>query len=190
MRSSSRRLTATLLAAGLVFAGACSDDDGGDEEATTTTTTEASESGADAPTTTTDAVEDTTTTTEGEEEGTTTVPDTSGEPVEGSGAPDIEAPNVDWALSATEYRGEDGRRIAFLCPPDGEVRSVWGTGTYTDDSSVCSAAVHEGLINTAEGGRVVIEIAPGQEAYDGSEANGVTSSDYGEYGGSYTFPPS
>ena len=65
---------------------------------------------------------------------------------------------------------------------------MWGTDTYTDDSSVCIAAVHAGLITEDEGGRVVIEIAPGEESYTGSEANGITSTDYGSWSGSFTFP--
>jgi hypothetical protein len=64
---------------------------------------------------------------------------------------------------------------------------VWGTGTYTDDSSVCSAGVHAGRITAAEGGTVRIEIAPGMESYEGSEANGVTSLSYGQWDGSYVF---
>ena len=65
---------------------------------------------------------------------------------------------------------------------------MWGTDVYTDDSSVCSAAVHAGLITVEDGGKVVIEIAPAEEEYKGSDANGVESSDYGPWGGSFTFP--
>ena len=70
----------------------------------------------------------------------------------------------------------------------GPVGSVWGTGTYTDDSSICTAAVHAGVITPDDGGTVVIEIAPGQSSYQGSTAHGVTSNDYGEFGGSFRFP--
>ena len=102
---------------------------------------------------------------------------------------DEEAADVTWNLNAAQYRGQLEKRIAFDCPADGEPgQEVWGTGTYTDDSSVCKAAVHAGLITFEDGGRVVVEIAEGQESYEGSEANGVTSLDYGEWGGSFTFP--
>lgn len=194
-----RRLAVPVLVALVVLVG-CGDD-GGDDEADTTSTTEQEADGgttatADdgAPTevddgaTTTETDDGTSTSTSTDDAGGTTAPDTSGEDQEGTGAPDEEAPDVEWDLSAAGYRGEDGRRIAFLCPPDGEIGSVWGTETYTDDSSVCSAAVHAGLINPVEGGRVVVEIAPGEESYEGTEANGVTSQDYGSWDGSFTFP--
>ena len=189
-----RRFAAVALA-GLIVLSGCSDDDGGDEDADPTTTTE-----ADASATTEADEDETTTTAEGEDEGEsttteageateTTVPDTSGEGQEGTGAPDAEQPDVSWDLDAAEHRGEDGKRIAYLCPPDGDPSAtVWGTGTYTDDSSVCAAAVHAGIINPIEGGRVLIEVAPGEESYEGSEANGVTSQDYGDWSGSFTFP--
>ena len=60
-------------------------------------------------------------------------------------------------------------------------------GTYTDDSSVCSAAVQAGLITLANGGNVTIEIQPGANSYTGSTKNGITSSDYGPWSGSNTF---
>ena len=63
-----------------------------------------------------------------------------------------------------------------------------GTGTYTDDSSICTAAVHAGLITLANGGKVTIEIAPGANSYSGTTANGVTSSSYDSWSGSFTFP--
>lgn len=93
-----------------------------------------------------------------------------------------------WTRTASEYRGKDGTRVELQCSPDGTPGSVWGTGTYTDDSSVCTAAVHAGLITVAEGGKVTFVIAPGAASYRSSEANGVTSQDYGAYQGSFTFP--
>jgi hypothetical protein len=202
MRLATRRLVAPALAALIVLAG-CSDD-GGDDDADATTTTEAEADGstttdgddgsttteadgADDGSTTTEG-DDGSTTTEGDDGSATTAPDTDTPGQEGIGAPDEEAVDVSWTLNAAEYRDQDGRRIAFLCPPDGEITSVWGTETYTDDSSVCSAAVHAGIINPIEGGRVVIEIAPGELTYEGTEANGVTSQDYGSWDGSFTFP--
>ena len=74
-----------------------------------------------------------------------------------------------------------------MCPADGTLGSVWGTDVYTDDSSVCTAAVHLGLINELDGGLVVIQISDGLEAYEGTSANGVTSGSYAAWSGSFTF---
>jgi hypothetical protein len=90
-----------------------------------------------------------------------------------------------WNANATAYRGQNGARYVFTCPFYGTAASVWGTDVYTDDSSVCTAAVHAGLITLAGGGSVTIEIRPGQDAYSGSTRNGITSSSYGSWVGSY-----
>jgi hypothetical protein len=92
-----------------------------------------------------------------------------------------------WTDNATALRGKNGTRGIYICPPGGTVGTVWGTGTYTDDSSICSAAVHAGKIKRAVGGRVTIEITPGLGKYIGSAANGVTSNTYGRWTGSYVF---
>lgn len=97
------------------------------------------------------------------------------------------ASDVTWATTALDYRGDDGLVVSFDCPPDGVLGGVWGTGTYTDDSSVCTAAVHEGLIDEVDGGEVIFVVSPGLEEYEGSTANGVTSSDYGAWDGSIVF---
>ncbi len=62
---------------------------------------------------------------------------------------------------------------------------MWGTDVYTDDSSVCTAGVHAGKISLAEGGTVVIEMRAGEDAYTGSERNGVTTTDYAGWPGSF-----
>jgi hypothetical protein len=65
--------------------------------------------------------------------------------------------------------------------------SVWGTDVYTDDSNVCTAAVHAGLI-TVQGGRTVtIEIRPGLTSYAASTRNGIASGSWGTWSGSYVF---
>lgn len=94
-----------------------------------------------------------------------------------------------WDATATTYRGNDGKFIEYRCPADGRVREnqVWGTDVYSDDSSVCTAAVHFGLIGTDNGGTLAVKILPGQESYAGSTRNGYTSLDYGEWTGSFTF---
>jgi hypothetical protein len=99
----------------------------------------------------------------------------------------VVAANV-WANNASAYRGMTGAPIPFVCPPDGTAGSVWGTGTYTDDSSICTAAVHAGKITLVDGGTVYVEIRPGQDAYVGSTQNGITSSSYPAYLGSFGFP--
>lgn len=96
-------------------------------------------------------------------------------------------PDPTWGLNAVAYRGQNGAHLRVDCPADGTIFTVWGTGTYTDDSSICTAAVHAGLITLASGGSVVIEIAPGLEEYIGTEANGIVSTAYGPWDGSYTF---
>lgn len=59
--------------------------------------------------------------------------------------------------------------------------TVWGSGTYTDDSAICRAARHAGVVGPG-GGRVQVSRVPGLPAYRGSTANGVTTADFGAWG--------
>jgi hypothetical protein len=90
-----------------------------------------------------------------------------------------------WSTTATDHRGANGQRFAYNCPPGGMAHTVWGSEVYSDDSSVCTAGVHAGAISLASGGRVVIEIRPGQSSYRGSDWNGIVSQDWGEWSGSF-----
>ena len=97
-------------------------------------------------------------------------------------------PAVDpWRVNAVEHRAEVGEEFTYDCPPADQDRtdSVWGTDIYTDDSSICTAAVHAGAITVDDGGEVTIEIAPGEDSYDASERNGILSLEYGPWGGSF-----
>ena len=77
--------------------------------------------------------------------------------------------------------------MTLACSPGGEPHSVWGSDIYTSDSSICTAAVHSGLISFQQGGTVTIELRPGRSIYGCSERNGVTSSCYGSWGQSFVF---
>ncbi|HKW00546.1 MAG TPA: LCCL domain-containing protein [Vicinamibacterales bacterium] len=63
--------------------------------------------------------------------------------------------------------------------------SVWGSGTYTDDSSIAAAAVHAGLLKPGETGMIRVTTAAGQAAYVASEQNGIKSQAYGPFEGSF-----
>jgi hypothetical protein len=121
------------------------------------------------------------------DDGATTDDTTSAEGVIAETGADEVAPDVTWALSATEYRGQEGLLVAYECPADGTLGAAWGTDAYTDDSSVCTAAVHLGLIGEVDGGLVVIQISDGLDAYEGSTANGVTTGSYAAWAGTFTF---
>ncbi|UWZ40026.1 Hsp70 family protein [Dactylosporangium roseum] len=100
-------------------------------------------------------------------------------------AADVEQDNVDWYTTATAYTAKPGRTIAYQCPANGTIGTVWGSGPYTLDSSVCTAAVHAGYINLADGGRVVIKIVDGQDSYTASTQFGIVTSAWDDYSWSF-----
>jgi hypothetical protein len=92
-----------------------------------------------------------------------------------------------WSSTALSVEERLGERFIYHCPPGGAVGVVWGTDTYTTDSSVCTAAVHFGLIGLDAGGEAVIQIQPGLAAYTGSDRNGVSTIGYTAYDSSFDF---
>ena len=85
------------------------------------------------------------------------------------------------------YRGDIGDKHAYDCPAGGTPSPIWGTNLYTDDSSVCTAAVHAGLITFEQGGTVTIKIRPGDRDYQASVQNHVVSQAWGISSGSFVF---
>jgi hypothetical protein len=89
--------------------------------------------------------------------------------------------DIDWQTSPLDLdlRGMNGEHYAFRCPPGKPLPSrVVGSGPYTDDSSICSAAVHAGAIHAKDGGEVTIEVRPGEARYGASERNYIRSAAY------------
>lgn len=95
---------------------------------------------------------------------------------------------VAWMVRPSDFGAEVGKKYSFSCPAEGDpAYEIWGVGPYTDDSAICVAAVHAGLITAAKGGTVSFEIQTGSQSYRGSTANGITSLEYGPWPTQYTF---
>lgn len=88
-----------------------------------------------------------------------------------------------WAVTASSKRGQNSQTFQIQCAPNGTPRAIWGTYVYTDDSSICTAAAHVGLITVAAGGLVTYKPSAGQDVYVGSLMNGIQSRDYGSWPG-------
>jgi hypothetical protein len=95
---------------------------------------------------------------------------------------------IRWDQKLSELGPKLGEKLTFTCPPNGSLDArVWGSEVYTDDSSICGAAVHAGKITPEAGGSVTIEVVVGQPRYIGSTRNGVESASYGSWGKSFVF---
>ncbi len=105
-----------------------------------------------------------------------------------TGAANVTAGDSGWGADTRPYLTV-GAGDSFVCPPDGFAfaGTVWGSGSYTDDSSVCTAAVHAGLIGFALGGTVTVEVRDGLHSLVGSTSNGVTTKPYGAWHGTFVF---
>ncbi len=116
---------------------------------------------------------------------TITVDSSAGATASGGGAGNTDGGTIDWRRTATPVRGTPGRQFSYDCPAGGTFSTVWGTDLYTDDSSICTAAVHVGRITVQTGGRVTIETRDGASSYAGSSRNGVNTSNWGAWGNSF-----
>jgi hypothetical protein len=104
-----------------------------------------------------------------------------------SGNPDASAVPILWTTNASIAGAVAGKQYRFDCPSHGNLQRAWGSDVYTNDSTICTAAVHAGKITAERGGIVTIELQPGQESYHGSQRNGVSTQDYGRWGSSFRF---
>ncbi|MBI2388120.1 MAG: hypothetical protein HYV09_00775 [Deltaproteobacteria bacterium] len=77
--------------------------------------------------------------------------------------------------------------LACVCDAALATGPVYGAGNYAEQSSICAAAVHAGVI-PPNGGSVTLRGAPGCGAYEGSTKNGVTSVKQGAAPLGFRFP--
>lgn len=80
--------------------------------------------------------------------------------------------------SFSEYELFTNLRV--VCPRNcgSSSSQIFGNGIYTDNSSICKAAIHAGIIKDSEGGTIEINLEPGQKNYIGSTSNNIESNDY------------
>jgi hypothetical protein len=94
---------------------------------------------------------------------------------------------IDWNTTASSVSDRLDQDFTYMCPSGGSIRGVYGTDLYRYDSSICTAAVHAGLINARDGGRVKIRIRPGSDFYNPSYRNNIQSERVGRYSNSFVF---
>jgi hypothetical protein len=97
------------------------------------------------------------------------------------GVPDAAPPTATWSTTAKDHECKIGESFKYTCPGSGTASSVWGSGPYTHDSSICTAAVHAGKITLATGGAITIEMRAGEASYSATTANGITTLSYGSW---------
>ncbi len=84
------------------------------------------------------------------------------------------------------YRGKVNQTFTFEVTGR-RTGTVYGTDVYTDDSDLATAAVHAGVLKDGERGVVRVTVLPGMPSYAGSTRNGVTSSEWPSWVGSFRF---
>jgi hypothetical protein len=87
-------------------------------------------------------------------------------------------------VAMASYRDRVGETFVFTITGSAD-KPVWGTGVYTDDTSLEGAAVHAGVLRSGQTGPVRVTVLAGQQRYVGTKKNGVTSNDFGPFNGSF-----
>ena len=85
------------------------------------------------------------------------------------------------------YRGNNYANYTFSITGATSGGSIWGTTIYTDDSNLAMASVHSGFVTYNVASIITVMILPGQSSYTSTTQNGITSSSYGSWVGSYQF---
>jgi hypothetical protein len=78
------------------------------------------------------------------------------------------------------FQAQIGKTLAFRVTGS-LTGSVWGTETYTLDSTLAAVAVHMGIVQPGKTGIIKVTLIPTLPAFQGSNRNGVTSANYGPY---------
>lgn len=83
--------------------------------------------------------------------------------------------NIRWGDTPDSLKLSDkiGKRFTFTCPSfsggiAGGSAIIFGAGPFTGSSGICESAQYDGLVTTAEGGKVTIEIGPVAARYLGT----------------------
>jgi hypothetical protein len=95
--------------------------------------------------------------------------------------------SISWTTAWSQIPADFFDAVTLDCPAGGKLGGpVWGTDTYTKDSTICVAAVHAGAITAEKGGLVTVTRVPGLRDYPGTARFGITSTRYGAYPDAFT----
>ena len=89
-------------------------------------------------------------------------------------------------INCMDKRGKVGEEYRYKITGSTE-GTVWGDGIYTDDSNIAKAAVLEGKCKIGENRIVCIKIIESKSSYGSCTKNGISSSSWGHWDGSYIF---
>ena len=104
---------------------------------------------------------------------------------EGLGGPDDLRYLTGWDADGTDL--DVGTVFTLTCEPNGTPGDVWGTDPYSDDSSLCTAAVHAGKITVQKGGTVGGQRIDSRRTLPGGRANGIVSQPADNWRGAVEF---
>ncbi|GAC1358925.1 MAG: hypothetical protein NVSMB47_11800 [Polyangiales bacterium] len=80
----------------------------------------------------------------------------------------------------------DGKSGKVACPGGCNV-APYGSGWYTTDSSICTAAIHAGAIDPDDGGDATVTLQKGLDSYKASHKHGIQSSAWEKFDKSFNF---
>ena len=102
------------------------------------------------------------------------------------GGPPIVNQTYSSNINCMDKRGKIGESYGYKIKGSNE-GTVWGDGIYSDDSNIAKAAVLEGKCNLGEEKLVFIKIIEGKSSYGSCTKNGISTSSWGNWEGSYIF---
>jgi hypothetical protein len=76
----------------------------------------------------------------------------------GGSPEDKPAVRIEWDTTAQQWCRNVNQTFHFECPAEGAVYNVYGATQYTCKSSICSAAMHAGIVTAAQGGLVRVRM--------------------------------
>ena len=105
--------------------------------------------------------------------------------VQGGGPPIVNESHSS-NINCMDKRGKVGEVYGYNITGSTE-GTVWGDGIYTDDSNIAKAAVLEGKCKIGENRTVWIKIIESKSSYGSCTKNGISTSSWGHWDGSYRF---
>jgi hypothetical protein len=78
-----------------------------------------------------------------------------------------------------------GKTFVWKIKGNASAGTLWGSDTYTLDSTLAAAVVHAGVVKDGQLGAVRVKIIESPAAFTGSTRNGISSYDYGSYPAAY-----